>query len=218
MGRGLVHPVDNMSSSNDASHPELLDDLTAWLVSHNFDLKAYFRELANTKTYQLSSAGGSGEATPQWFQHARSRPLSAEELTASWRTATGYDAANKEGGNKPDRYRPLTRGYVLRFFGQPDNGVGEFQGGLHEHLYLNNGQIGSLIVSGPGSLLDALLDGKASWEERVERLFLQALNRPPGPEERQWMVDFLSAEPDPRQRAEDAIWALITSSEFRFNH
>jgi hypothetical protein len=218
MGRGLVHPVDNMSPSNDASHPELLDELTAWMVEHGFDLKAYFRELANSETYQLSSAGGSGEAAPQWFQHARSRPLTAEELTASWRTATGYDAAVTDDKRKDDRYRPLTSGYVLRFFGRPNNGVGDFQGGLHEHLYLNNGQLGSVIVSAPGSLLDAMLQEEKSWEERVERLFLQSLNRPPTAEERQWMVEFLSEDSDPRRRVEDAIWALITCSEFRFNH
>src|SRR5262245_28528400 len=78
-GRGLVHPVDNMSPSNKPSHPELLDALTAWLVDHKFDLKAYIRELVSSKTYQLSSvardsvAGAQAESRPT-FQHARSRP------------------------------------------------------------------------------------------------------------------------------------------------
>jgi hypothetical protein len=92
------------------------------------------------------------------------------------------------------------------------------QGGLHEHLYLNNGQLGSLIVSAPGSLLDAASQAETPWEERVERLFLQTLSRPPSESERRQFVELLSAEQDPRERLRDCIWALITCSEFRFNH
>jgi hypothetical protein len=220
MGRGLVHPVDNMSPSNEPSHPELLEELAGWMVEHQFDLKAYLRELVNSKTYQLSSAGSTGEAQPRWFEHARSRPLSAEELVDSWRVATGFDAAQKDqdAGKKQERFRPLTGGYVLQFFGQPNNGMGEFQGGLHEHLYLNNGQLGSLMVSAPGSLLDDVSKSEAPWEDRVERLFLQTLNRPPTAEERRQFVELLSSEKDPRERLRDCLWALITCSEFRFNH
>ena len=38
----------------------------------------------------LIGLNGSGEPMPQWFQHARSRPLSAEELIESWRIVTGW--------------------------------------------------------------------------------------------------------------------------------
>ncbi len=220
LGRGLVHPVDNMSASNEPSHPELLDELAAWLKARQYDLKAYTRELVNSKAYQLSSAGSTGEAQPRWFQHARSRPLSAEELAASWRVATGFEFAKKDqdASKKPDRFRPLTRDYVIRFFGQPNNGVGDFQGGLQEHLYLNNGQLGSLFVSSPESLLDMTLQPDTPWEDRVERLFLQTLNRPPRDEEREKVIAFLTSDKDARERVRDTIWALITCSEFRFNH
>src|SRR5690606_39269794 len=118
LGRGAVHPVDNMSESNEPSHPEVLNELTAWRIEHGFDLRAYTRELVNSKTYQLSSAGSTGEAQPMWFQHARSRPLSAEELAASWRVATGFAEREKSRNESKaeDRFRPLTRDYVLRFF------------------------------------------------------------------------------------------------------
>src|SRR5262249_26764141 len=153
MGRGLIHPVDNMSPSKSASHPELLDALTKAMVEHKFDLKWYMRELVNSRTYQLSSAGA-GDALPAWFPHARSRPLSAEELAESWRVATGYLDVEKAAGKKASdgRFRPLERDYVLMFFGSPTNGRGDFQGGLHEHLYLNNGPLIQMISGGKGSL------------------------------------------------------------------
>jgi hypothetical protein len=224
-GRGIVHPVDNMSPSNKPSHPELLEALTTWLVQHKFDLKAYVRELVSSRTYQLSSRhtprdearGLISQSEMATFHHARSRPLSAEELIESWRVATGYDLAakDKQKEKKPSRFRPLADGYMLRFFGQPTNGVGEFQGGLAEHLYLNNGPLGNLIVSGEGSLLDAIVKSDQPWPERIDRLFLQTLNRPPSSDEREKLAALIAGDED---RLRDAIWALLTCSEFRFNH
>jgi hypothetical protein len=215
LGRGLVHPVDNLSPSNKPSHPELLDALTRELVVHKFDLTWYIRELVNSQTYQLSAAG-SGEPLPNWFQHARMRPLSAEELVESWRHASGYAAAEQVSGKKTSesRYRPLD-GYILRFFGSPNTGTGDFQGGLHEHLYLNNGPLAQMIVGSKGSLLEFLSDKTQPMDKRIERLFLTALNRRPSAREQEKFAAFLSAE---KANPADAIWTLLACSEFRFNH
>ncbi len=220
MGRGIVHPVDNMSKSNKPSHPELLDALAAAMVEYKFDLKSYIRELVNSRTYQLAGTGTVELAMPRWFERARTRPLSAEELLDAWKVAVGYDAIEKASGKKPsgDRYSPLGSGYLMRFFGTPSNGVGDFQGGLHEHLYLNNGGIGKLLTSAKGGLYDSLLKSDAPWEERIDRLYLSMLSRRPKTEERERFVAFLSAEKDPRTRLGEAIWVLMTCSEFRFNH
>jgi hypothetical protein len=214
MGRGLVHPVDNLSPSNVPSHPELLDSLAKEIVEHKFDLKWLIHELVSSKTYQFSGAG-TGEAMPQWFQHARLRPLSAEELIESWRVVTGYAANEKAtGGSKGDkgRYRPLGE-YVVHYFGTPNTGTGDFQGGLHEHLYLNNGPL-SQMIQAKGGIAEYLGDAKKPMAERVERLFLTTLNRRPTAEEAKKFGAFLDAKNSPG----DAVWALITSSEFRFSH
>ncbi len=213
MGRGIVHPVDNLSKSNAPSIPELLDVLAREMVAHKFDLKWFIKELVSSKTYQLSSAG-SGEAMPEWYQHARSRPLSAEELAEAWRIVTGYAAIEEARGKKGNlsRYRPLD-GYLLHFFGSPNNGKGIFQGGLHEHLYLNNGPLAQMISGGKGSLAEYVGDAKKPVAERVERLFLQTLQRRPTAAEAGKFTTFLQKGP-----AADAVWVLITSSEFRFNH
>lgn len=216
LGRGLVHPVNNLSPSNKPSHPALLDRLTQELIDHKFDLKWYIRELVNSQTYQLSSAG-SGEPLPEWFQHARMRPLAAEELVESWQVASGYLAAEKLGDKKPDRnrFRPLGREYLVQFFGTPNNGTGDFQGGLHEHLYLNNGPLGGMITGGKGTLVEFVGDAKAGLEARIERLFLTTLNRRPTVAERERFASFLTTD---KAVAGDAVWALLTCSEFRFNH
>lgn len=220
LGRGLIHPVDNMGPANAGSHPALLDALARSMIEQRFDVKAFVRELVNSQTYQRSSAGSTGESQPQWFQHARTRPLTAEELVAAWRVVTGYDAAQAQAGTPipPGPFQPLEGGYVLQFFGQPNNGAGDFQGGLGEHLYLNNGIL-RLLADSPGSLIGELSANSAAWPDRVEQLYLQIFNRPPRPDELQPMVDLLSAAGDPGvEQLRDAVWAMMTCSEFRFNH
>ena len=232
MGRGFVHPVDNMSESNTPSHPELLSELARQLVEHDFDLKWYMRELVNSETYQLSSVGTATDledealtANPTHFQRANTRPLSAEELIDSWKVAIGYDEIQKaaEGSkSKPnqDRYAPLGSGYLLRFFGQPNNGVGDFQGGMHEHLYFNNGGISKLLSVSKGGLYSRLWESEDPLEARVEELYMAILSRPPTAAELERFTAYLDTDDKGRQRGlwGEAIWTLLTCSEFRFNH
>lgn len=51
-GRGLVHPVDLLHSSNPPTHPEVLDLLAESFSSSNYDVKGLLRELMLTNAYQ----------------------------------------------------------------------------------------------------------------------------------------------------------------------
>jgi hypothetical protein len=221
LGRGLVHPVDNMSASNKPSHPALLEKLAEELVAHQFDVKWFVRELVSNETYQLSSSGGGADPAPLWFQYARTRPLSAEELADGWKGATWYEEVEKQQSKKEEsrnRFHPLERDYVIRFFGTPNSGAGDFQGGLQEHLYLNNSHWGNLLNPSKGSLVEWLTKSKDEpLEARIERLYLSALSRRPTTEETERVKAFVAADGnDPRWS--DVVWALLSSSEFRFNH
>ena len=222
MGRGIVHPIDNMSAKNRPSHPELLQACAQGMLEHNFDFKWYIRELCNSKTYQLASTGEVEDAQPRFFERARVRPLSAEELLESWRLATGYDAvaakAPSTGKKAPGRFQGVTWDYMVRFFGQPTNGTGNFQGGLQEHLYLNNGEVYRLIATAKGSLYQTVLDDKGPAEDRVDRLYLSILSRPAKADEKKKFAEFLGAGDKSGERLREAIWVLMTCSEFRFNH
>jgi hypothetical protein len=213
LGRGLVHPVDDLTKRNKASHPELLDALTKYVIDHKFDLKSLIRELVNSDAYQLASTGPGKEALPKWFERARVRPLTAEELLASLTTATMFP---KDGWKNSGDPMP----YLLLYFGEPNDGQGNFQGSLAEHLFLNNsGQIRSMVQPRKGNLADTLLTMKGTWEEKVDRLFLSALSRPPSAVERERFVKHLTS--DPKMTAtlvEEAVWVLVSCSEFRFNH
>ena len=54
MGQGLVSPLDLQHADNPPAHPDLLDVLAEDFVSKGYDIKAFLRELALTKTYQRS--------------------------------------------------------------------------------------------------------------------------------------------------------------------
>jgi hypothetical protein len=218
MVRGLFNPVDNLRDSRPATLPQLFKALHEELVRQKFDLKGFIRELVNSETYQLSMGNGPGT---DWYAQRRLRPLSAEEMLAVLRQATGFDAAARASGKPEDAKLPflLVRD-VLREFGEPVDGRGEFQGSLSERLFMNNSSdLRQIIRRRKGNLMDALLSSKAPWEERVDQLYLTVLSRPPRDEERKRFVKYLTSDPKNREPlVEEAIWVLLASSEFRFNH
>ena len=118
---------------------------------------------------------------PEWFQHARSRPLSAEELVESWQVATGYLATERPARKKaePDRFRPLGSGYFVQFFGNPNTGTGDFQGGLREHLYLNNGPLGQMIRRRRAAWPSSSATRRSRWPSGSSGCSCTTLNRRP---------------------------------------
>lgn len=53
-GRGIVHPLDLHHGDNPPVHPELLDVLAEELAAMNFDVRAFLRQIALSRTYQRS--------------------------------------------------------------------------------------------------------------------------------------------------------------------
>ncbi len=210
MGRGLVHPLDDLGGKNPPTHPALLQAMTDHFIKSKFDLKELIREIVNSETYELAGAGIGSAALPRWFERARVRPLTAEELLASMRVASGWKDAKLPGA---------TEEYFLRYFGEPTNGQGEFQGSLTEHLFLNHGDpVRQFIYRRKGNLTDSVLTSKEPMEKRVEELFLAVLGRLPKESERKRFVAHLTSNPKPDGLVEEAIWALLNTAEFRFNH
>ena len=151
---------------------------------------------------------------PRFYQRARVRPLSAEELTASLHVAAGLgvEAALK---SKPS-------GDMVKYLGEPTDGQGRFQGSLTEHLFIHNGdQFRGLCYPRNGNLTENLLKSTDDVEAKVERMFLSVLSRKPTTEERARFVRYLSVDPKDTklasQKMQEAMWVLVACSEFRFN-
>ncbi|MBX9679385.1 MAG: DUF1549 and DUF1553 domain-containing protein [Gemmataceae bacterium] len=218
MGRGLVHPVDDLSEKNEPSHPELFTTMTKEFVARKFDVRWLIREIVNSQAYQVADEGPIADAHPSHFGRARVRPLTVEEYVAAVKTAVDYDAANPMAkGKLPGAMSE----YMLRFLGEPFDGRGDFQASLSEHLYLNNSaEIAQMITPKKGTLGGLLVESKDSADAKVERLFLSVLTRLPKAEEKQRFGVFLApvgGNVAARETASrDAIWVLINTAEFRF--
>src|SRR5262249_43775708 len=53
--RGLINPLEDMNPENKATHPELLDALSASFVEAKYDLKEMARAICNSDPYQRTS-------------------------------------------------------------------------------------------------------------------------------------------------------------------
>jgi len=214
MGRGFVHPVDDFNQENRPSHPNLLKAIETEFIAKKLDVKWLIREIVNSQAYQATDGGSVTDAMPKFYQRARVRPLSAEELTASLHIATGL-GVESASNSKPSKH-------MVEYLGEPTDGQGRFQGSLTEHLFIHNGdQFRGLCYPRDGNLTEKLLKSTDDVEAKVERMFLSVLSRMPTTEEQERFVSYLSVDPKDTklasQKMQEAMWVLVACSEFRFN-
>ncbi len=219
-GSGIIDPIDDEpTSENPASHPELLDELTAQFVAHKYDVQTMIRAITASKAYQRSSvASHPCQNEPRSFARMAVKGVSPEQLFDNLALATGYHYPNAQ----PDVIVPNTpRGDFLLLFATQDKRT-ETQTSILQALTLMNGKLVADATSMTASpKLTAVLNGKATNAERIESLYLSTLSRFPRPEEAARMLRYVDgggARNDSGAALADVYWALLNSSEFMFNH
>ncbi len=89
---GIVSPPDDMSLANPPSNQALLEYLAQGFRDSGFDMKWLHREIANSRTYQLSwRPNDTNRLDERNFSHAIPRRLPAEVIYDAARQATGSD-------------------------------------------------------------------------------------------------------------------------------
>ncbi|MEC8473025.1 MAG: DUF1549 domain-containing protein, partial [Planctomycetota bacterium] len=83
MGRGIVHPFDEMDSMHRPSHPELLEWLAEDTRQNHYDLKRLVRGIVRSQAYQQTSVRRAGLEDPASFAWYLERPLTGEQLARS---------------------------------------------------------------------------------------------------------------------------------------
>jgi hypothetical protein len=227
LGRGIVHPVDQDREGNPPSHPELLDLLTKEFAAHKYDVKWLLREIALSKTYQRSSEvlPGTPAPTADKYLVGSLRPLSAEQLAYASSQATGQTDADRLALGKTATdaavdAKVLTRVGPFRniFGGQPGEPDSGATTNLDQTLFLKfGGTVRGLLPPRAGNLTDRLAKLKDA-DAIADELFLSVLTRYPTSDERKDVADLIKAAPDRAAAINELVWAVLTSTEFRFNH
>lgn len=230
LGRGIVHPPDDMRPDNVASNPPLLDYLGEELTGADYDLRHLCRVILNSQTYQLACTHQTRDSlAAENFAYYRVRRLDAEVLIDAICQITGTSESYSSIIPEPFTFLPeghraiaLPDGSItspfLEMFGRPSRDTGleadrdnRLTAGQALHL-LNSNHVRNKLKQGPG--LKELRSGATSAHETAELLYLTILSRRPTDEERAMVEDLCGYE----SGARDVAWALINSDEFLFRH
>ncbi len=198
LGRGIIHPADEMNARNVPSHPELLEWMAQDFAASGHDIRRFVRGLVLSGVYAL----GAGDAAPESFAAALERPLTAEQLARSWRVVVGM-APEDEG---------LRRAVVTAM---PDVLPREYNATFQQALFLSSAPAFSEILKPKlGNTLERLAE-LSSAEARSRGAFLATYGRSPDSEELAQATAFLNARPEqPSEAVRDLLWALMSSAEF----
>ena len=224
LGRGLVHPLDQMHSQNPPSHPELLEQLSQHVVKTGYDIKRLTKAIVLSDTYARgrTSPNASESIAPELFAVGIARPLAPRQLSLSLRIASSNPEKLKglvEADAWPEKRSELEKASegVARKLLIPDEG---FQIPVTEALWFsNNKSLQNDLLSQSGDRLAGFLKQTESDEEMIASAFRSVLSRAPADDEQSTLMEYVTTRRDRRDDAiKHLVWALMATPEFRFNH
>ncbi|MDA0660220.1 MAG: DUF1549 domain-containing protein [Planctomycetota bacterium] len=228
-GYGLVMRVDQMHDANPSSHPELLDWLARDLMESGYNYHRLIQGMVSSQTYSRSSQLPHGD-TPrrELFAVATLRPLTPMQFGVSvlvcgdptWSTEISRSDLSAKISEIESRAGQLFSDVI-------EMPCDDLQINAAEALTMSN-DISRLQVVGEKLVAEILKtsDRKQQIDSAVEHV----LSRSATVQEAIQLTEFVVRTelglnpdaPDPSSAAQgawrQAIWALTTSSEFRFNH
>jgi len=226
VGRGLVHPIDQMHSANAPAVPGLLEWLGDDLADNGYDIARLVAAICTSRVYALASHwpyAGTLPA-PEQFALAPLRPLSPKQLAVSVVLATSDDSFDgsldgaEESAARAEFHRQLEgrAGGLVEWL---DPRSDAFQSSTGEALFMSNHAALQQLIKADGGNLSARLAQTADNAQLAELATWAVFSRRPVAEELSICDDWVVRHQADRATAcRDLVWALVTSAEFRFNH
>jgi hypothetical protein len=236
MGRGIIHEADDIRADNPPSNPALLACLERELARADFDLKALYRLILNSRTYQQSSIPRSNN--PQaaaLFAYYPVRRVDAEVLIDALCHVTGTREGYSSPIPEPFTFIPedeatvaLADGSIsstfLETFGRPprDTGLESERSNTptdSQRLHLlNSTHVRQKIERGP-RIREIIRDAQGNRRELVTMLYLTILSRYPTQAETGMAEAYFGSGTGISEKAaNDIAWALVNSKEFLYRH
>ena len=218
-GHGLVMPLDQMHPENPPSHPDLLDWLARDTYTNDYNIQRLIRGLILSKTYSQNSVYG-GEKRPAkfWFAMANVKPMSPRQYAAALALASRNPAHFDDPNEAVSRIRnevKAHRGWERKFVVPGER----FQVSVDEALLFSNADEFKDKIKVANDRLGGELAAIESDEALVQRAIKTVYSRPATAEELEAISAYVAARSDRREEAiSQIVWALLTSSELRFNH
>lgn len=218
MGQSFYEPVDDMGPGKEVVFPNVLTRLTGSFRGTNYDVKALFRDILNSETYQRQVR--LGESTGQHLHFAAAYPtrLRAEALWQSLVTVLGRlgpPAADQP--QRPLRARQGLEGLFLQEFDfDPSLKPDEVEGSISQALLMmNNPVINQRIKAAGTNLLGRVLKAYPDDRDALRLLYLRALARKPTDREVEKCLKHVEKVGNRAEAFEDILWALVNSTEFQ---
>ncbi len=211
MGRGLVHPIEKMDSTQSPSHPELLDMLAEDFRKHGYDLRRLIRAIVISEAYQRAAAANSEHLAGDSYAAGLLKPLTAEAYLDSLKVAlasTDSEAAIEGWQKLSAQWR--------KFF--PDVIPVSDQATIDQALGLTNGPEFNAVLQQAAEAWVRDTVGQSS-EQQVRLAYRRCYARLPDDEEISLISDYLAQRQDRLVEGwAQVFWTLVTAAEFRFNH
>lgn len=221
MGKGFVHPVDDMGGSNLPSNPQLLNDLAADFKQHGFDIKHLVFQIANSRTYQLTSKSSSKEA-PANYERGKVQMLNPTQMMNSFFTATSIETALRKKSHREfeERKEMIHLQHVFLFDNDDTKSSVQFEGTIPQALFLLNGKLTNEAVqpSHANTIEKIVSQGNVDTAGKIDQLFLNTLSRHATKAEMDSLLQYVKEKGGKVASYEDILWTLLNSNEFLFNH
>lgn len=233
LGRGIIHPADDLRPDNPPANAELLAFLEQDLIAAQYDLKHLCRQILNSTTYQLSCIPRSDDPRGELhFAHYPLRRLEAEVLIDILCQITGTTEQYSSIIPEPYTFMPEDQRAValadasisspfLEKFGRSsrDSGLESDRNNrptASQRLHLlNSSHVRRKMETSPK--LRTLLGDDPKRPEKIAEIYLTVLSRMPTEAELEIAgahVKDTWGEGGPR----DLFWALVNGPEFCYRH